>query len=193
MGATTVWQVSSLSKVLAGSKASRQLKRLDHFWLTSSNLASVETLADLLLSEAVLAGLSELDLALDVEAYSFSTFLAFFSSGPLKPGDCNVPWPSTAPITDTKAGPTREGLGEALVDVEITSIFFTLLLLDLTAGDGELGALFISKRVTEQWIQVSPCRGPCLFPCPCILHRMSGYLNLPLHGHIHHASAQVKP
>ena len=60
MGATTVWKVSSLSKVLAGSEACRKLKRLDHFWLSSSNLASVETLADLLLSEAVLAGLSEL-------------------------------------------------------------------------------------------------------------------------------------
>ena len=100
----------SLSRVLASCKASRRLKCLDNFCLSSVNLEVVEALADLLLSKAVLEGLSELDLGLDVEAFSFSIYLAFFSSGPLKPGDCSFPGPSTAYITDTEAGSTREGL-----------------------------------------------------------------------------------
>ena len=121
MGATTIWKVGSLSRVLASNKTSRRLQCSDHFWSSSANLVSVEALADLIRSEAVL---SKLDLALDVEAFSFSTFLAFFSSGQLKPGDCSVPWSSTAPITNTDARFTRERLSVSLLGVEDKSIFF---------------------------------------------------------------------
>ena len=56
--------------------------------------------------EVDLVGLSDLDLV----GCSASAFLAFFSTGPLKPETPKVLWPSTTPTTDTSAGSTRVGL-----------------------------------------------------------------------------------
>ena len=69
---------SAVVGVLAISRASKnQLNRSDHFWLSSSILASVKALTDLLSAED-LAGLSVDDLA-DLHAGAFS-FSNFFSS-----------------------------------------------------------------------------------------------------------------
>ena len=72
---------------------------------------SVESLAGLL-PVTDLAGLSVCDLALEVEALSLSIFFCFLPASSPEHADCSVPRPSTAPITDTEARSTREGLGE---------------------------------------------------------------------------------
>ena len=127
----TVWKVGSLSSVLASNKASKLLKRSDHFWSSSAIFESVVSLAGLL-SLTDFAGLSECDLALDVVALSLSIFFILLASSP-EPGDCDIPWPSTTPIIDTEAGSTREGLGEC-----------TLSLLGVESSDSSLLASHFS-------------------------------------------------
>ena len=124
-----------MSIVLANSKASSLLNLSDHFLSRSEILESVEEVVGLPWSvvEVVGGGLEEdftdlSDLAglVDVEDFLLSTFLDFFSAGPLKP---EVVWPSTTPTTDTSAGSTRVGLrvSTALAGVDDLASFLSFL------------------------------------------------------------------
>ena len=79
-----------------------------HFLSNSSILASTEDLEGL---STDLLGLSE-----DLQGLDFSelVFLSFFflSDPELEPGDCKLPWSSTAPTTVTEDGSMREELCE---------------------------------------------------------------------------------
>ena len=68
-----------------------------------------------------LAGLADV-----VEDFLLSAFLDFFLASPLKP---EVVWPSTIPINDTSAGPTKVGLkvSDALAGVDDLASFFSFL------------------------------------------------------------------
>ena len=98
VGATLgAWKVGSGCSIdLARSNASSLLKRSAHFLSNSSILSSAEDLE----------GLGSVDLDLPDLGFSGAGFLSFFflSAPELEPGDCSIPWSSTAPTTVTMGG-----------------------------------------------------------------------------------------
>ena len=99
---------SGLSKVLASKRASNLLNLSDHFWSNYSILPSAEDLWNLGVGD--LTGFSELDLeCFEDWLLDLSVGLGFFFLEPeLEPGDCTIPWLSTAPTIITEDGSMRE-------------------------------------------------------------------------------------
>ena len=112
----TVWKVNfcwGYSKVLAKSRASSLLKLTDHFLSSASILLSADLKGLMSLNLAGLLPYNLVDLAGEA-----AFFLLFSFVTTLLPGDFTVPWPSTTPTGNTKAGSTRE----ELVSVTVAAI-----------------------------------------------------------------------
>ena len=96
---TEVKAGSGLSNVLANSKASNLLNLSDHFWSKSSILESTEDL-----DTDDLEGFSALDLLSVGTTLGLSDETVFFFCPELEPGDCKIPWSSTAPLPSQRTG-----------------------------------------------------------------------------------------
>ena len=111
VGATLgAWKVGSgWSMDLARSRASSLLNRSAHFLSGSFILSSADDVD----------GLGSVDLDLLDLGFSEAGFLSFFffSAPELEPGDCSIPWSSTAPTTVTEDGSMREELSELFCGV----------------------------------------------------------------------------